>query len=473
MMDKGKPICFHELDFLLPVHRFHISFSYTDAQRLSFIREFVLRIVNINPLSPADLAHFFSLSKRELDEALSDLVRSGDLKYRDDGTVELTNQSRSYFSGIDAIPKVEKIDETTGHFNFELGGLNYLGAKKINENWKFALRLNIDNERKAKSEALARKAFQQHFQDIADKGDVKGVKDNDDNRVNLYNIGDVRKVIERPLRISHNFSVTPSGEFLERGEIEELKDATEATSLITDAIGLQRQPHNFLEIFKVIDEFNDAMSKAYINDDGLDIAQILSDRQYAESRGADLIPFLGIIYTPENWRLIAEILEKNVKKPKRFAQEPDELIWLAPNNPFWGKSEKVLRCLQHLRDSTETSGRRAKRLYQPKLYLPLAENHDRLRRVCRIEFEDFDKGSLFGYTGDFCNGNVEVIVYSEFAVVSYHLSAPDATPIPIPFGFMTTDKSQIDHIRLRAKAFLDEIDRVTGKAHDIGLLYSK
>ncbi|MGI2027622.1 hypothetical protein [Endozoicomonas acroporae] len=172
--------------------------------------------------------------------------------------------------------------------------------------------------------------------------------------------------------------------------------------------------------------------------------------------------------------MITEILEKNVKQPKRTGHEADELIWLAPNNPFWGESEKVLSCLQYVRDSAKTTGKKAKKLYQPKLYLPLAENHDRLRRVCGIEFEDFNKDSLFGYTGDFCNGNVKVIVNSDlFAVVIYHLSAPDTSPIPIPFGFMTTDKSHIAHIRSRVKAFLNDIDMATGKPHDIGQLRPK
>ena len=109
-------VCFHELDFVLPVHRFHINFSYTDAQRLSFIREFFLRVINVSPQQPKGLAQFFALTKRELSEALSDLVASGDLHYRDDGYVELTKQSKGYFSGLAAVPKVQKIDESHGHF---------------------------------------------------------------------------------------------------------------------------------------------------------------------------------------------------------------------------------------------------------------------------------------------------------------------------------------------------------------------
>ncbi|WP_422132792.1 hypothetical protein [Endozoicomonas sp. ALD040] len=474
-MEKNNPVCFHELDFVLPVHRFHISFSYTDAQRLSFIREFILRIVNVSPLTPGDLAQFFSLTKRELNEALSDLVTSGDLRYRDDACVELTSQSRSYFSRMEAIPKVEKIDESTGHFNFELSSLNYLGAKKINENWKLALRLNIDNERKAKSEVLARKAFQQHFQNIVDNGDVKGITDNDDNRVSLYNVGDVRKVIEKPLRISHRFSVSPVGDFLERGEIADLKDSSEATSLVTDAIDLLKQPLNALEIFKVINELEDDKSKIYITDDGLDIPRILSDRKHSESQGTPVTPFLGITYTPDNWIQVAEVLDKNSKKPKKASEEPAELIWLAPSNPFWGKSEKVLSCLQYMLDKSKTSGKKAKKLYKPKLYLPLTgENKDWSRRNWGAEFEGLDKNSLFGYTCEFCRGNVEVIVHSDlFAVVSYHLSAPETSPVPIPFGFMTTDKGQIANIRSRVKGFLDDIDSSTGKAHDAGLLRPK
>jgi hypothetical protein len=38
---------YHEIDFLIPAQEFTVNFSYVSGKGLSFIREYILRIVNI------------------------------------------------------------------------------------------------------------------------------------------------------------------------------------------------------------------------------------------------------------------------------------------------------------------------------------------------------------------------------------------------------------------------------------------
>ena len=54
-MSEELNIAYHEVDFLLPVHRFDIRFSYVTKKGLPFTREFVLRLIHISPMLPSDL----------------------------------------------------------------------------------------------------------------------------------------------------------------------------------------------------------------------------------------------------------------------------------------------------------------------------------------------------------------------------------------------------------------------------------
>lgn len=92
-----KSITYHEIDFLLPAQKFSIQFSYISQRGLPFIREYVLRLVHVAPMSKQQIAQFFGLTKREADEAISDLVDRSEMTLAMDGRLTLTEKSKSYF----------------------------------------------------------------------------------------------------------------------------------------------------------------------------------------------------------------------------------------------------------------------------------------------------------------------------------------------------------------------------------------
>ena len=49
---------YHEIDFLLPAQRFNINFTYVTQKGLPFVREFVLRLVHLGPMSKSQIATF-------------------------------------------------------------------------------------------------------------------------------------------------------------------------------------------------------------------------------------------------------------------------------------------------------------------------------------------------------------------------------------------------------------------------------
>lgn len=104
---------YNEVDFIVPIHRFNFQYSYVTKERLSFVREFILRIVQLAPLKPHQIATYIGLDTSELKEALSDLIEKGELQISDSGDVILTPKSEGYFEGLGKLPKSSSIMETS------------------------------------------------------------------------------------------------------------------------------------------------------------------------------------------------------------------------------------------------------------------------------------------------------------------------------------------------------------------------
>ena len=71
---------YHEIDFLLPAQRFNINFSYITQKGLPFVREFVLRLIHLAPMSMSQVATFFGFTRKEVQEAIDDLVERGEVR---------------------------------------------------------------------------------------------------------------------------------------------------------------------------------------------------------------------------------------------------------------------------------------------------------------------------------------------------------------------------------------------------------
>lgn len=63
---------YQEIDFLIPSQEFIVNFSYVSGKGLSFIREYVLRLINIAPMTKMQIAVYFGLSDIEVTEAIDD-----------------------------------------------------------------------------------------------------------------------------------------------------------------------------------------------------------------------------------------------------------------------------------------------------------------------------------------------------------------------------------------------------------------
>jgi len=458
-MNQDVNIAYHEVDFLLPAHRFDIRLSYVTKKGLPFVREFVLRLVHISPMRPSDIATYFGLSKREVNEAVTDLIEKGDLEFSESGQVDLTSKSRGYFVALGSTPLVSSLLESGGVFAFELASFNCVGRKRTHEKRVAGLWLEVPNETIANSERLAKQKFQEKFLKIQEQGfwEHKSLE-SDSGRPSIYTMESVRKLGQEPLRLTTLFSIDQEGIPVERDDFDVLGDSSTVQERITDSLAICRKPMNFKKIAQAMVALEDQETKTLFNDHSVDITNLLAAQQAGRLQDGNWIPFIGPLYSRGNWALISEYLNIQLAEIQKEKAPSTELLWVAPSDGFWGQSLRTSTCFHELRDMSTTTGKKPIKLYDPKLYLPLQESSDR-RAINRWkqEFSEHDN-AVYGLVEGFLDGNVEVLLIpGRMAVVSYHISRPDSLPVSLPIGYLTTDEKKVSVVTKLVEEYVNGV----------------
>ena len=81
---------YNQIDFVVKAPRFHIVFSYMGDNGLSFVREYLLRLLRLTPCKPEQIARYFGFNQHETEIALADLERNKWIVWRNDGLIELS-----------------------------------------------------------------------------------------------------------------------------------------------------------------------------------------------------------------------------------------------------------------------------------------------------------------------------------------------------------------------------------------------
>jgi hypothetical protein len=136
---------YHEIDFLLPAQRFNINFSYITEKGLPFVREFVLRLIHLAPMSMSQVATFFGFSRKEVQEAIDDLERD-ELTLSENGRLTLTEKSRSYFTELGEVPRLSLLRDSTACLSFDLATFSCLRKDKFSDKWKAGISIKVDDE---------------------------------------------------------------------------------------------------------------------------------------------------------------------------------------------------------------------------------------------------------------------------------------------------------------------------------------
>lgn len=458
-MENSK-ITFNEIDFILPSYRYNIRFSFTTKQGLSFIREFVLRLVQLGPMSPNQLATYFGLNEREAKEALSDLLSREELQYNEHNQVELTEKSSGYFESLGSSLSVSELRTSGANLGFELTSLSCVSSQqnRLPREWRFGYRLDVESQKISKRDKLISKAFQRHFQDLIEDGYMDHLKDDKGGKPNIYKVESLNQIGQEPVRLKLKFQLDVEGNAVECEDFTALRDSTEAHELITNSIYEHRCSDNRDDILNIIEILGDEYSSRLFSQSGFKLNEFIKLKSSDESNNGKHVPFIGSIYSEENWKTFSDLLD--IEKKQLISQHQDGVIdfrWLVPSDSVWGKNDRVMSCFSEVIQGSKTTGNKAKPLYEPKFILPLSDARD-LREKKRWEYEfSQNKEFLYGYVEGYQKGAVEVILLdSSLVAVTYYLNMPELYRVALPIGFISTDSNVISQVTKSLNDYLSE-----------------
>lgn len=258
------------------------------------------------------------------------------------------------------------------------------------------------------------------------------------------------------MRLTAKFSLDVDGRSLEREDFEVLKSSDYVHERISVELNRLARPNNFVDIAKAMLELGDSETLQLFDSTSNSISlQFLDDLKKLEANNQKKrTTFLGPIYSSANWTLLQQRLVPVLTS--RINSKADvgtgSFLWLAPSDPYWCKSNSLLEALSDFFNKANT---KVKKLYSPGVYLPVSGQDDfRTSRQWRQDLDpytDTAHGMLEGFLG----GNVEVMHFErELVVVVYHISFPDAYPVTLPLGFISTDREVVSAIGQRVKTYL-------------------
>lgn len=449
---------YHEIDFLLPAQRFNINFTYVTQKGLPFVREFVLRLVHLGPMSKSQIATFFGFSRNETEEAIDDLVERDELTLNESGRLTLTDKSKGYFTDIGEVPRLSLLRDSGACLSFDLATFTCLGKDISSDKWKTGIQIKVDDERVSRSEAYAEKHFQRQFSEIYHKGFLsKSLEQEEKDSPTVYTVNSVNKIRQIPLRLSMKFQVDMDGRSVEREDFETLKSSDYVHERIAVELDRLSRPPNTIQIAKAMMELGDSDTLKLIDLKSNSVnLRFLADLEKLEvSSPQKKTMFLGPIYSQQNWtllqRLLAPSLLSRIERNEDVGQDP--FTWLAPSDPYWSKSNRLQISLD---DFFHKSSTKQKKLYSPTIYLPVSGQSDyraanQWKQELHLQTEE-----VRGLTEGFLGGNVEVLhLEGSLVVVVYHMTLHDTFPVTVPVGFISTDKKLVSSIGLKTKAYIE------------------
>jgi len=449
---------YHEIDFLLPTQRFNISFSYITQKGLPFVREYVLRLVHLAPMTKSHVATFFGFSRKEVDEAIMDLIDRGELTLSNNERLMLTEKSSGYFSEIGESPRLSLLRDSGTCLTFDLATFSCLGKDIASDKWKLGISIRVDDENASKSEALVEKHFQRQFQEILHKGFLsKSLVQDEKDSLSIYTVNSVNRLRQMPFRLTVKFKVDQDGRNVERDDFEVLNNSDFVHERITCELSRLSRPNNTIDIAKAMLDIGDSDTiKLFDSKTNCINFSYWEDLKLLEGNSKLMrTTFLGPIYSSENWgilqKYLAPILVSRIKTKVDTGDEP--FVWLAPSDPVWGKASRLTSSISDFLLKASTKN---KRLYTPRLYLPVAGQDDlKSARQWKQELEPSYLDAAHGLIEGFLGGNVEILLFeSELAVVIYHMSLPESFPVSFPIGFVSIDSDIVSTVGRLVKRYI-------------------
>jgi hypothetical protein len=439
---------YHEIDFLIPSQEFIVNFSYVSGKGLSFIREYILRLLNIAPMTKMQISVYFGLTEIEATEAIDDLIEQDFIKLNADGRLGLTDSAKKLFTDVASDVSLTSIEESTAKIRFELATFCFFkNEKNVGiRNWACGLKINAPPEHEAYAADHVRTKFQDEFFQIAENNFLPNSVLKDNHRPHLYMINSVIPTYKGPLRIKVDFKLDHKGDPLLLYKFSDLSHSDQMHSLLAEQIDQMKRVSNVKEIVKAQGIFEDCYTSQFLNEQGhiTNLTDVQDGINGEIFDGVNYNLLVGPIYQQENWKVLEKEIHTISKRVKGSNQENNstKIIWIAPSNPFWGMTSKIGIAFETLQEAfKDNKGTLA------KVFLPIRNQYDKNTAKKWLNHFKPYANILNGLREGFCDGNVEILlIKNELVAISYHVSDSERLPVSMPIGFFTKDLNVVNHI---------------------------
>lgn len=451
-MDKNK-IVYNKIDFIVKAPRFRIAFSYTDQEGLSFIREFLLKLLKLKSCTPEDIAGYLGLSEKETLIAIDDLIVKEWVQWKDGNVIELTANGSLLFKESDnKSPQIPTLSENTNIYSMELIGNNFISKQMISRFDNYSIELPVDNEKLSQSKMIAKDVFQQDFLYYKEEN-IIDISDKDES-ARLYKVDFIEQIGNSYFNFTQDFSFfSDTGEQAERADIVNIKNTDQIEQSITKILNLGRSS-NLSEIYQSAQKIGDLKPLQVISQDHFDIHKFLLLRNDYEKQNKLL--FVGQIYHQKD--LCDEI--QDILRRLEHKNSTLQLNWVVPSDIYWGKQKQIHSLFDMLNQGSKRKVKEKNyQLYDFKTYVPLPLD-ERTQRKERNDwkrfFRELKKLPLHGFLEGFLEGNVEIIILeNHFVIVCYHLILSEYD-LTLPIGFMTKEINEIKQVKQLIDTYLSD-----------------
>lgn len=435
------------IDIALPVQAFRFEYTLVGRSDLPFIREFILRLLKVGNMSATQLAKFLGLSEKEISIAVSQLVSLNEISVDNEGNIQLTAEAHKYFDGLsDNRPKITKLFEGTSTFKFDLLSFGLIRSDDKISPPLNAIRLSPETEKLSNSINYAKSAFLRNYIDIFEEESISFDGVNDIRKVELYKLSDVRKNKDYTARFALTFSLDTERNSIERHSESRFFDVDEIQKNLNEVLLSSYNSSNIQDIVSALVTLNEPQLLDCFTSDGIDLTAlaILAVKQSASSSCRSY--FLGTPTNSANWNQLTTLIKKHLKDGKSSAT----CTWLAPSDCFWLMSNQSFSRTSELLNATKG--------LQTLLYLPVAGSRDKHQEQIWKKALGSMKDKAIKVAEGFLGGSVEVIsIPGVFSLLCFYLQKPGESA-SIPFGFITTETSDIDRIQQEFESYLGNYD---------------
>lgn len=435
------------IDIVLPIQAFRFEYTLVGKSDLPFIREFILRLLKIGDMSTTQISKFLGLNEKEINIAVSQLAGLNEISVNNKGNIQLTAEAHKYFDSLsENRPKITKLFEGTSTFKFDLLSFSLIRSNDKTSPPLNAIRLSPDPEVTSNSVNYAKSAFLKNYINIFEEESISFDAINDIRKVELYKLSDVRKNKDYNTRFSITFLMDPERNSIERYSESRFFDIDEIQRNLNDVLWNSFHSTNIHDVASALDSLEEKLLLDCFTSDGIDLTAlaILIAKQTGSS--SNRFYFLGSPTITSNWNQFTNIIKKHLKENKK----PISCTWLAPSDRFWLMSNQSFN--QTLELVCSTKG------LDTKLYLPVADSKDRYQESQWKKAVGSMKDRTMTIAEGFLGGSVELISIPGIVSMLCFYLKKQGESISIPFGFITTDKEDIDKIHRKFESYLNSYD---------------